>query len=147
MVGADPELTNVVKLSGNFMIMSAIESLGEALALTRKYGIDPAFSVDLLTSTLFNAPVYKTYGNLIAREQFDPPGFALRLGFKDVRLALAAAETASVPMPVASVIRDHALAAVANGMSELDWAALAKVAALNAGLGPRRSHLEPHRRG
>lgn len=75
MVGADPELTNVVKLSGNFMIMSAIESLGEALALTRKYGIDPAFSVDLLTSTLFNAPVYKTYGNLIAREQFDPPGF------------------------------------------------------------------------
>lgn len=64
-----------------------------------------------------------------------------------MRLALAAAETASVPMPVASVIRDHALAAVANGMSELDWAALAKVAALNAGLGPRRSHLEPHRRG
>ncbi len=138
VVGADPKLANVIKLSGNFMIMSVIEALGEALALTRKYGIDPAFSVDLLTSTLFNAPVYKTYGNLIAREQFDPPGFALRLGFKDVRLALAAAEAASVPMPVASIIHDHALSAVANGMSELDWAALAKVAAQNAGLGPSR---------
>jgi 3-hydroxyisobutyrate dehydrogenase-like beta-hydroxyacid dehydrogenase len=88
----------------------------------------------MLTSTLFSAPVYKTYGGLIVDEKFDPPGFKLKLGLKDVRLALAAAEGANVPLPVASLIRDHAIAAIANGMGDLDWSSLSMVAAQNAGL-------------
>jgi 3-hydroxyisobutyrate dehydrogenase-like beta-hydroxyacid dehydrogenase len=134
MIGPKPEMANVVKLSGNFLISSVIESLGEAVALTRKYGIDPHEYIDFLTSTVFSAPVYKTYGGLVADQRFSPPGFKMRLGLKDVRLVLAAAEAVDAPMPFASVIRDHMLAAIGRGMEDLDWSATAKLAAENAGL-------------
>jgi 3-hydroxyisobutyrate dehydrogenase-like beta-hydroxyacid dehydrogenase len=134
VMGTEPSIANVVKLSGNFLIAAVIESMGEAVALVRKHGVDPHHYVEMLTSTLFSAPVYKTYGGLIVDEKFDPPGFKLKLGLKDVRLALAAAEGANVPLPVASLIRDHAIAAIANGMGDLDWSSLSMVAAQNAGL-------------
>jgi 3-hydroxyisobutyrate dehydrogenase-like beta-hydroxyacid dehydrogenase len=134
VIGDKPEMANVVKLSGNFLIASVIESLGEAIALTRKYGIDPHQYVEFLTNSLFAAPVYKTYGNLIADEKYQPAGFKMRLGLKDVKLALAAAEAADAPLPVASMIRDHMLTAIARGMEDLDWSATAKLAAENAGL-------------
>lgn len=134
VIGVDPAQANVVKLSTNFLIAMVIEGLGEAIALTRKYGIDPNAYVDFLTNSLFAAPIFKTYGNLIATEKYEPAGFKLRLGLKDVKLALAAAETIAVPLPFASVIRDHALEGVANGMSDLDWSVLGKIAAQNAGL-------------
>ena len=134
VIGPKPEMANVVKLSGNFLICSVIESLGEAIALTRKYGIDPHEFVDFLTSTLFNSPVHKTYGRIIADEHYDPAGFKMRLGLKDVRLVLAAAEAVDVPLPIASLVRDHLLAAIGRGMEDLDWSATAKLAAENAGL-------------
>lgn len=134
VIGDKPEMATVVKISGNFLIASLIESLGEAIALTRKYDIDPHAYVDFLTSTLFNAPVYKTYGGIIADERYTPPGFKLRLGLKDVRLALSAAESVDAPLPVASLIRDHMLTALSRGMEDLDWSSTAKLAAENAGL-------------
>ncbi|HEY1731621.1 MAG TPA: NAD(P)-dependent oxidoreductase [Terriglobales bacterium] len=134
VLGDQPEMANVVKLSGNFLIASVIESLGEAMALTRKYGIDPHAYVDFLTSSLFSAPIYKTYGGLIADEKYTPPGFKMRLGLKDVRLALEAAEAVDAPLPIASLIRDHMLTALSRGMGELDWSSTAKLAAENAGL-------------
>jgi 3-hydroxyisobutyrate dehydrogenase-like beta-hydroxyacid dehydrogenase len=134
VIGPKPEMANVVKLSGNFLISSVVESLGEAIALTRKYGIDAHEFVDFLTSTLFNAPVYKVYGGIIADERYQPAGFKMRLGLKDVRLVLAAAESVDTPMPVASVVRDHMLTALARGMEDLDWSATAKLTAENAGL-------------
>ncbi len=134
VIGDRPEMANVVKLSGNFLIASVIESLGEAIALTRKYGVDPHEYVEFLTSTLFAAPVYKTYGGIIADEKYQPAGFKLRLGLKDVRLALAAAEAVDAPLPFASVIRDHILTGIARGMEDLDWSSVAKLAAENAGL-------------
>jgi 3-hydroxyisobutyrate dehydrogenase-like beta-hydroxyacid dehydrogenase len=136
IVSEIPSAANLVKLSGNFLIASVIESLGEAVALTRKAGIDPKLYVDLLTSSLFAAPVYKTYGGLIANEQYRPAGFRASLGLKDIRLALAAAEARSVPMPIASLIRDHYLTLIAQGGEELDWSALGLLAARNAGLPP-----------
>jgi 3-hydroxyisobutyrate dehydrogenase-like beta-hydroxyacid dehydrogenase len=134
VLGDRPEMANVVKLSGNFLIASVIESMGEAIALARKYGIDPHGYVDFLTSTLFAAPVYKTYGGLIAEEKYKPAGFKLRLGLKDVRLALNAAESVDAPLPVASLIRDHMLTAISRGMEEMDWSSIGKLAAENAGL-------------
>jgi 3-hydroxyisobutyrate dehydrogenase-like beta-hydroxyacid dehydrogenase len=134
VVGDKPEMANVVKLSGNFLIASVIESLGEAIALARKYGIEPHQYVDFLTNSLFAAPVYKTYGTLIADEKYRPAGFKMRLGLKDIKLALAAAESADAPLPVASMIRDHMLTAIARGMDDADWSATAKLAAENAGL-------------
>lgn len=133
-VGDDPVAANIVKISGNFLIASVIESLGEAFALVRKYDLDPQLYLDILTSTIFSAPVYKTYGGLIANEKYEPAGFKMPLGLKDVRLALAAGEAASVPLPTASLIRDQFLNALAHGHQDLDWSALALVSAENAGL-------------
>lgn len=134
IVGEEPVMANVTKLSGNFMIASVIECLGEAFSLGRKYGLEADAMLDVFTNSLFAAPVYKTYGTIIAQQKWEPAGFRLRLGLKDVRLALAAADSAAVPMPVASFIHDSFLSAVARGMGELDWAALAKLAAERAGL-------------
>jgi 3-hydroxyisobutyrate dehydrogenase-like beta-hydroxyacid dehydrogenase len=134
VVGSKPEMANVVKLAGNFLISVVIESLGESVALTRKYGIAPQEFIEILTSTLFAAPVYKTYGGLIAEERYQPAGFGMRLGLKDVRLVAAAADSAGVPMPFLSVVHDNAVSAIGRGMQELDWSALARLAAENAGL-------------
>ena len=134
IVGTEPHHANVIKLSGNFLILSVIESLGEAFALLRKSGVEPERFLDVMTNTLFTAPVYKTYGNLIAREQFLPAGFKLLLGLKDASLVLAAAADARAPMPVASLVRDHILAAIARNGEELDWSAFSRISADNAGL-------------
>ena len=134
VMGDKPEMANVVKLSGNFLIASVIESLGEAIALTRKYGVDPHHYVEFLTNSLFAAPVYKTYGGLIADEKYQPAGFKIRLGLKDLKLALAAGEAVDAPLPFASAIRDHMMTVIARGMEDADWSATAKLAAENAGL-------------
>ena len=134
VVGDEPPTANAVKLAGNFLILCVIESLGEAYALLRKSGVEPKQFLEIMTSTLFSAPVYKTYGNLIANEQFLPAGFKLPLGLKDVSLVLAAAADARAPMPVASLVRDHILAAIARHGEELDWSAFSKISAENAGL-------------
>jgi 3-hydroxyisobutyrate dehydrogenase-like beta-hydroxyacid dehydrogenase len=124
---------NIVKLSGNFLIASVIESLGEAMALIGKAGVDQHAYLDMLTSTLFSAAVYKTYGGLIAGGVFEPAGFAAPLGQKDIRLTLAAAETLSVPMPIASLLRDRFLSLIAQGGETLDWSAIGKLAARDSG--------------
>jgi 3-hydroxyisobutyrate dehydrogenase-like beta-hydroxyacid dehydrogenase len=132
-VSAVPKAANLVKLSGNFLIASVIESLGEAMALVAKAGVDKQEYLEILTSTLFGAPVYKTYGGLIAREEFEPAGFAATLGLKDVRLALAAGEELQVPLPIASLLRDRFLTLLANGGADLDWSAISRVTAWEAG--------------
>jgi 3-hydroxyisobutyrate dehydrogenase-like beta-hydroxyacid dehydrogenase len=134
-MGDAPERANVAKLAGNFMLASAIESMAEATALTRAYGVSAADFLEVMTSTLFASPAYQVYGKLIAEQRFKPAGMSLPLGLKDVQLALTAASTARVPLPFAGVLRDGLLEALAAGDAELDWSALALVAA-------RRAHLD-----
>ena len=134
-IGADPPQANLVKLSGNFLIASLIEALGEAIALVGKAGIDRRAYVDLMASTMFPAPSYRIYGELIATGKFQPAAFAAPLGHKDIRLTLAAAESLSVPMPIASLLRDRFVRLAAQGGSELDWAAIGGLAAQDAGDG------------
>jgi 3-hydroxyisobutyrate dehydrogenase-like beta-hydroxyacid dehydrogenase len=133
LIGDQAPLAHLVKLSGNFLIASVIESLGEAMALIGKAGIDKHQYLDLLTSSLFTAPVYKTYGGMIAGETFEPAGFAAPLGLKDIRLALAASESLRVPMPLASLLRDRFLALLADGGDSSDWSGIARLAARDAG--------------
>jgi 3-hydroxyisobutyrate dehydrogenase-like beta-hydroxyacid dehydrogenase len=131
--GVQPSAANLIKLSGNFLIASVLESLSEAMALVGKAGIDQHEYVDFLTSTLFAAPVYKTYGALIADRKFQPAGFAAPLGLKDVRLTLAAGEQLRVPLPLASLIRDRLLALLARGGDSLDWSAISQIAVEESG--------------
>jgi 3-hydroxyisobutyrate dehydrogenase-like beta-hydroxyacid dehydrogenase len=122
-----------VKLSGNFLLASAIEALGEAVALIGKAGIDPRAYVEFISSTVFNIPAYRIYGGLIAQGEFEPAGFAAPLGYKDIRLALAAAESLRVPMPLGSLLHDRFLRLLAQGGERLDWSAIGGLASQDAG--------------
>jgi len=134
VLGEKASQANVVKLTGNFLIASMTEALAEAFALTRKSGIEPPVFLELFQSVFARSPIFERYAVLIAGAQYEPAGFKLRLGLKDVRLALEAAGAAEVPMPLASLLRDHFLEGVARGMGERDWSALGALAAERAGL-------------
>ncbi|HAH65308.1 MAG TPA: 6-phosphogluconate dehydrogenase [Rhizobiales bacterium] len=135
VIGETPAQANLLKLTGNFLITCVIESLAEAFALTTKGGIETSKVYELLTETLFAAPVYKTYGGMILEGKFSPPGFKIALGQKDNRLIQLAAEKLEVPLPFAGIVRDRFLAALAHGDGDLDWSAIAKRAADDAGVG------------
>src|SRR5437763_9507170 len=132
--GENPPSANLVKISGNFMISSTIEMLGETLALVAKGGLDKHQYLDFLTSSLFTAPIYKTYGTIIADKKFKPAGFAAPLGLKDARLALAAGEALRVPLPLANLVRDRFLRLLARGDETIDWSAISQLAAEDAGV-------------
>jgi len=133
VAGPEPWQANAVKLCGNFMIASMLEAFSESFATMRKAGIDPHLFLSVMIE-LFGSPVYKNYGATIADEKFEPAGFALKLGLKDVRQAIEAAQEFGVALPFASVIRDHLVSAMAHGQENLDWSSIARVAARNAGL-------------
>jgi 3-hydroxyisobutyrate dehydrogenase-like beta-hydroxyacid dehydrogenase len=131
--GQKSSSANLVKISGNFLIASVLESLSEAIALAVKGGLDSREYLDFLTSTLFTAPLYKTYGGLIIEKKFEPAGFATPLGLKDTRLTLAAGEMLRVPLPIASLLRDRFLALLARGGESLDWSAISLLATDDSG--------------
>src|SRR2546421_6963839 len=133
VAGDDPARANVIKLAGNFLLA---EAMGEAFALVRKYDVAPADLLEIVNGRLFRSPIYENYGTLIADERYEPAGFKLRYGLKDVRLALGAAEDVAAPMPLASLMRDRYLSGVARGWGDIDWAGLARIAAADAGLSP-----------
>ena len=135
VIGADPGDANLVKLLGNMMSATALEVLGEVVAVIRKRGLDPRPFIDIMTSTMFGGRAHAIYGDKIARQIYTP-GFVLPLVLKDVRLALAEAEKAGAPLPSVSVVRDRLITAIARGYGELDWTALGLIAAEEAGLFP-----------
>jgi 3-hydroxyisobutyrate dehydrogenase-like beta-hydroxyacid dehydrogenase len=133
VAGDEPWQANAVKLCGNFMLASMLETFGEAYATLRKAGVDPHLFLETMNA-LFASPVYANYGRIAADRQFAPAGFALRLGLKDVRLVLETAQECSSPMPIASLVRDHLLSAMAHGQADLDWSSVTQVSARSAGL-------------
>ncbi len=132
-VGPEPSAANLIKLTANFLQAAVIEALGEALALVGKSGIDKRKYIDILTSTVFTAPAYKIFGPLIAEGKFEPAAFAAPLGYKDIRLALAAAENLRVPMPLANLLHDRFVQLFAQGGEHLDWSAIGALAGQDAG--------------
>ncbi len=133
-LGESAPAANVVKLTGNLLIATMLEALGEAFALTRKAGVLPDTFLDVFVNVFARSSIFENYARLIAKERYEPAGFKLGLGLKDVRLALAAGEQLQVPLPLASVLRDHFLTALAQGKGELDWSGIAQLAAERAGL-------------
>lgn len=133
-VGDKPAAAALVKLCGNFMILSAVESMAEALTLAEKGGIPKARLLEVLTSSLFDAPVFHNYGKALVDSKFKPAGFAAPLGLKDMRLAGQAADTLRVPMPLLGVLRDHLLQTIAVEGDDIDWSGIGITIARNAGL-------------
>jgi 3-hydroxyisobutyrate dehydrogenase-like beta-hydroxyacid dehydrogenase len=136
VVGTDPAFANLAKLAGNMLTATTLEMLGEVVALVRKRGLDPKPFIEILTKTMFGGRVHRIYGDRIATQHYPTPGFILPLALKDVRLALAEAEAAAVPMPSVSVVRDRLISGIARGYADLDWTALGLIAAEEAGLRP-----------
>ncbi len=135
-MGEEPAAANVMKLVNNFLIMSAIEAISEALVMAEKGGLEGPMVARVLTGSLFNCPLYQGYLETIIKRAFEPAGFKLRLGLKDIELALEMAGEADAPAPIASLIRDRVLAGLARGRGEMDWAAIALGAREDAGLKP-----------
>jgi 3-hydroxyisobutyrate dehydrogenase-like beta-hydroxyacid dehydrogenase len=134
-LGDDPGAANVVKLACNFLLASAIEAMAEAFTLAEKNGIRRHLLADLLVKTIFDCPVYRNYGQQIAEQHYEPALFKLSLGLKDIDLALQTASSSQMPMPLASLLHDHFLAAAAKGRGGLDWTGLAAEISEAAGLG------------
>lgn len=132
--GEDAGAANVVKLTGNFLIISAIEAMAEAFTLAEKNGVDRTEVANLFGQTLFACPIYQNYGRMIAQQQYEPAGFKLSLGLKDVTLALETARESQMPLPLASLLHDRLLALVTNGKGDIDWTGLALKTAEEAGL-------------
>jgi 3-hydroxyisobutyrate dehydrogenase-like beta-hydroxyacid dehydrogenase len=135
VIGTEPGDANLFKLLGNMMSATALEMLGEVVAVVRKRGLDPQPFIDIMTGTMFGGRAHRIYGDKIARQAY-APGFVLPLVLKDVRLALAEAEKAGAPMPSVGVVRDRLITGIARGHGELDWTALGLIAAEEAGLNP-----------
>jgi 3-hydroxyisobutyrate dehydrogenase-like beta-hydroxyacid dehydrogenase len=119
--GDDPGAANIVKLTGNFMIMASMETMAEAFTLAEKHGLDREQIADFFGSTVFNAPIYKNYGTLIARKTYQPVGFKTKLGFKDARLASKMALDVEMPAPLLNLVYNRLLSSMANGKSDSDW--------------------------
>ena len=133
-LGDEPRRANAAKLAGNMMLALAIEAMAEATSLTEGYGVSSADFLDIVTNTVFASPAYKSYGANIAAGSYEPAGFKLRLGLKDVNLAIAAAAANGTVLPAADLVRDHFMAGIDQGLGEKDWSALAEVAHRRAGL-------------
>lgn len=133
-LGSDPGMANVVKIGGNFMLACALEAISEAVALSEAHGVKPDDFIDIMTNTIFTAPSYKAYGEIIAQQRFEPASFKLTLGLKDVRLALAAGDSRNVALPFGSILRDNFLDALAHGDADKEWAAVSNVARRRAKL-------------
>lgn len=134
IAGTDPQSASAVKIANNFVLGCAIETMGEAMSLVRKLGVEPAMFHRVLTEGLFSAPAYEVYGKMIVDEAYDSIGATATIGLKDMNLALQAAESAQVPLPSASIMRDRLLGAIAHGDEKLDWAVVAKEQARASGL-------------
>ena len=143
-IGTAPEQANLFKLAGNFMIMSAVESLGESFALLKKGGVDASLFLETMTEGLFAAPIYKNYGKQILTEAYEPAGFFLRLGLKDANLVKGAAGELGVPMPLLDLIRSHYEEAMKKGWGEKDWASIGALSLEKSrALGKEKARLAP----
>jgi 3-hydroxyisobutyrate dehydrogenase-like beta-hydroxyacid dehydrogenase len=125
-LGVQPERANVAKLAANLVLASAIEVLGEVYALAESYGVGAPVLLGVLKDTVLRSETLAGYGKRIADAQFEPAGFRLKLGLKDVDLVLAAAEAVALAMPTASVLRDRFIEAIARGLEDKDWSAVAR---------------------
>ncbi|MBH98699.1 MAG: 6-phosphogluconate dehydrogenase [Rhodospirillaceae bacterium] len=134
IAGNEPQAATAVKIANNFVLGSAIEVIGESMALVRKFGVDPQLFQTILTEGLFGAPAYKIYGQIIVDESYDNVGASVQIGLKDANLALTAGEAVNVPLPCANVWRDRLLSAKAHGEEELDWAVMAREQARASGI-------------
>lgn len=132
--GEQQQSSAAVKIANNFVLGCAIETMGEALSMVEKLGVEPKMFYEVMTKGLFAAPAYDVYGKMIVDKNWDSHGATAVIGLKDANLALEAAEVAEVPLPSTHIWRDYLISAIERGEGDLDWAVMAREQARASGL-------------
>lgn len=132
-VGQDHSVASAMKVCANHAVISVIELIGQTYAFGEKSGIDPML-VNLLLKTLFPMQALQEYIDQIQARQFQPGGFAMSGGLKDVELFLKAAEDVGASFPFAGIIRDKMRTAMNTGLSDYDWSGIYEITRRQAGL-------------
>lgn len=132
ITGEAPEEAALFKLAGNFLIGATLESISEAFALLTRGGVDPAQFHEVMSGSLFASPIFKNYGNLVVHKKFEPAGFALKLGLKDMMLAEDAARELKVKLALSDILHTHLQAAIEAGLGDKDWTAVSQIIAKKA---------------
>jgi 3-hydroxyisobutyrate dehydrogenase-like beta-hydroxyacid dehydrogenase len=122
--GDDISAANTVKLCGNFLIASALEAIGESITLAENSGVDAKKMWNMLSQTLFSAPVYQIYSNIILQKKFENAGFTVKLGLKDINLVLKQAESVAQYLPLAKLLQTNMQELVHSGKPDIDWSAV-----------------------
>jgi 3-hydroxyisobutyrate dehydrogenase-like beta-hydroxyacid dehydrogenase len=133
-VGATPAMACLAKLCGNFMLFATVEAIAEAMTLAERGGIARETLQEVLLGTNFDSIAQRVYGAILVERRFQPAGFPVVGGLKDIHLAGEAAESLRVAMPVLGIVRDRMLASISHGHGDLDWSAIALMAARDAGI-------------
>lgn len=134
--GKEAGAANVVKLCGNFLVAASIETLAEMLTLAEKSGVSKKAVAEMIGKL---SPLHSGYASQIAEQKFEPAGFRLALGLKDVNLIMQTAAASMTPLPLGSLLHDRYVSAVAKGRADLDWSAIALGVAEDAGLTLRKA--------
>jgi 3-hydroxyisobutyrate dehydrogenase-like beta-hydroxyacid dehydrogenase len=124
-MGDRPAMAAAAKVAANFGIAAIIETISEQMRIAGAEGVSPARMAQLLIESEFGARIFASYAPMIAEQRFEPAGFPLRLGRKDVGLAIAAAPDA--PLPFAELLASRMDAIIDAGGGERDWSALGQV--------------------
>jgi 3-hydroxyisobutyrate dehydrogenase-like beta-hydroxyacid dehydrogenase len=132
--GEEPGAANVVKLCGNFVVASTVATLAETLVLAEKNGVSRKAMAEMIGKF---SPMHQGYANIMAEGKFEPPGFRLALGMKDINLILETARASVTPLPLGSALHDRWLASIAKGRESLDWSAVILDVAEEAGIKPK----------
>ena len=131
--GDEPGAACTMKLAVNFFVGAVVDLFGQVFAFADKGQVKADATRELLTTMLAN-PSLADYLARVAERRFTDPGFETVTGLKDMSLVLARAAELQVPLPYASVVRDHLLTAMATGRDTLDWSVMTDVSRQQAGL-------------
>jgi 3-hydroxyisobutyrate dehydrogenase-like beta-hydroxyacid dehydrogenase len=121
VVGTEPRQAHAVKLGGNFLISTMIQSLGESFVFAEAQGIAPQTFLDAVNNALFQSPFYAAYGGVMLH----PPehaGASIDLGSKDTRLLREAAASRHVRLSLADNLAEIFAQAKQAGLADHDWA-------------------------
>ncbi|WP_445682044.1 NAD(P)-dependent oxidoreductase [Radicibacter daui] len=128
VVGEEPSAAHLVKLCGNFMLVSTVEALGEAMAAAHKGGVPRAALLEVLNNSIFPGAIYKIYGDMIAAQTFRPAGFTAALGLKDMGLMSDAADGLGAALPLLDLVKGHLAEVVEKEGADIDLAGMSLAA-------------------
>jgi 2-hydroxy-3-oxopropionate reductase len=114
----------VTKACNQIVVALTVQAVVEALTLAKKSGVDPAKVRSALLGGFAQSRVLEVHGQRILDGNFQP-GFKLNLHRKDMHIVLQTGQAIGIPLLGSSQVAVLMDSLIAQGMGELDNAALA----------------------